>query len=206
MRVCATLFIFIMKLRFRLTILALFILAGGLLFHQQILRAFHKQEPVTTTFTQSVQRTPAVASAQTASIRIEGKPTRLQIPALTLDLPVADGIYYKQSKTWSLSNNKAHYALITPLANNEDGNTFIYGHNRREVFKNLNKIKTGDKAVITTDNGHTFTYIFRSSLETNPYDDSLFSYKGSPILTIQTCSGLWYQNRQLFTFDLAEVQ
>jgi hypothetical protein len=39
-----------------------------------------------------------------------------------------------------------------------------------------------------------------------PTDATLFEYKGKPILTIQTCSGVWYQNRQLFTFDLERTE
>jgi len=74
------------------------------------------------------------------------------------------------------------------------------------VFSTLNRIKPGDEAIITTDNGHRFTYKFRAAYETNPSDDSLFHYQGSPILTVQTCSGLWYQNRQLFTFNFENVQ
>jgi LPXTG-site transpeptidase (sortase) family protein len=137
---------------------------------------------------------------------VSGKPVRIQIPALHIDLQVAEGRYNKQTNSWTLSNDKAHYAVNTPLANNAEGNTFIYGHNRKAVFSTLNRIKAGDEAIVTTDNGHRFTYKFRSAYETNPTDNSLFDYKGAPILTVQTCSGLWYQNRQLFTFNFENVQ
>jgi LPXTG-site transpeptidase (sortase) family protein len=137
---------------------------------------------------------------------ISGKPVRIQIPALHIDLQVADGRYNAEDHSWTLSKDKAQYALNTPLANNSEGNTFIYGHNRKQVFSTLNRIKPGDRAIVTTDNGHRFTYTFRMAYETNPSDDSLFQYKGAPILTVQTCSGLWYQNRQLFTFNFENVQ
>jgi LPXTG-site transpeptidase (sortase) family protein len=99
----------------------------------------------------------------------------------------------------------AQYATVTVQPNNKEGNTFIYAHNRVGVFHTLSRINVGDTVIITTDNGHTLTYKFRTSYETNPNDTSLFSYKGAPILTLQTCSGVWYQNRQLFTFDLVEA-
>lgn len=137
--------------------------------------------------------------------RIAGHPVTLQIPALNIDLAVANGYYNATSKSWTLSSDKAHYATITPEPNNQEGNTFIYGHNRRQVFASLSKIKPGDEVVLKTDNNHTFTYKFVSSYETNPNDDSLFNYRGAPILTLQTCSGLWYQNRQLFRFDLEKA-
>jgi LPXTG-site transpeptidase (sortase) family protein len=137
---------------------------------------------------------------------VSGRPVRIQIPSLSIDLNVAEGRYDSKSHTWTLSKDRAHYAVNTPLANNVEGNTFIYGHNRKAVFARLNRIKTGDVAIVTTDNGHKFTYKFRSAFETNPSDDSLFQYQGPPILTVQTCSGMWYQNRQLFTFDFVNVE
>ncbi len=136
---------------------------------------------------------------------VEGKPVRIQIPSLGIDLPVIDGYYNARERSWTLTNTKAQYATITPKANNIAGNTFVYGHRLHNVFGHLDQITSGAKAVITTDNGHTFTYTFRSSRETSPNDDSLFRYQGAPILTLQTCSGAWDQNRRLFTFDFTGV-
>lgn len=136
---------------------------------------------------------------------ISGKPVSIQINSLKINLPVVDGFYDKTKQDWSLTPDKAQYATTTPLSNNYSGNTFIYGHDNSKVFMNLHKLKVGDEVVIKTSNGHTFKYVFRSSLETNPYDGSLFKYQGPSILTLQTCSGVRSQNRQLFTFDFKEV-
>ncbi len=149
---------------------------------------------------------PSTSNTEQTVARIEGKPVRIQIPSLKIDLPVIDGYHNVKAQTWTLTKNKVQYAVNTPLANNVEGNTFLYGHNRREVLHSLVKIKLGAEAIITTDNGHVFTYVFKGALETTPSDDSLFKYQGPPILTVQTCSGVWYQNRQLFTFDLKDVQ
>jgi LPXTG-site transpeptidase (sortase) family protein len=137
---------------------------------------------------------------------ISGKPTRIQIPALDIDLSIVEGHYNQKSKTWTITNDKVQFATITAEPNNKEGNTFLYGHNRKGVFSTLNKIHAGDEAIVTTDNGHTFTYTFQAAFETIPSDNTLFDYKGAPILTIQTCSGVWYQNRQLFTFNLVEAK
>src|SRR5688572_11929836 len=136
---------------------------------------------------------------------ISGHPVRIRIPSRGIDLKVVDGYYNSTNKTWTLTNNMAHHGTMTPEPNNKQGNTFIYAHNRKGVFEGLNKMNIGDEAIVTTDNGHTFTYKFRVAYETNPKDNSLFSYEGAPILTLQTCSGVWYQNRQLFIFDLIGV-
>jgi LPXTG-site transpeptidase (sortase) family protein len=137
---------------------------------------------------------------------IQGEPTRIVIPSVNIDIPVTDGYYNAAAKVWTLTLDKAQYAVMTPQPNNKSGNTFIYGHNRAQVFNRLPRIQAGAIATIYTDNGHVFTYTFRDSRTTDPSDASLFEYEGAPILTLQTCTGLLYQNRQLFTFDLTGVK
>ena len=181
-------------------------LVAGLFIAVGYFGVFSPKKP-TTTFESAMQALGSTGSVSTAPqpIVVQGKPVRLHIPSVDIDIAVVDGVYNEQQKTWTLSNTSAHYALISPQPNNMSGNTFIYGHNRKEVFARLAKVKVGDEALLYTDNGNVFRYVFRVSVETNPYDDSLFAYKGSPIVTLQTCSGLWYQNRQLFTFDFVSV-
>jgi LPXTG-site transpeptidase (sortase) family protein len=183
------------------------IIAGGALGYSPLMNYWHGKHVAQVLTVPFAQAASAAAPQVTPPVRVvSGKPVRIQVPALHIDLQVIDGQYNAQSKTWTLTKDKAQYAANTPLANNAEGNTFIYGHNRKQVFSTLNRIKPGDEAIITTDNGHIFTYKFRAAYETNPSDDSLFAYKGAPILTVQTCSGLWYQNRQLFTFNFESVQ
>lgn len=142
----------------------------------------------------------------TGTVVEAGKPIRLVIPSVKIDIQVADGLYNQKTGEWTLSKDKAHYATITPFANNIEGNTFIYGHNRRSVFAPLLNIKPGEQAFIYTDNNKMFTYTLRDSKDVEPTDASLFAYQGKPILTLQTCSGTWYQNRSLFTFEFVSVE
>ncbi len=148
-----------------------------------------------------------VANVDTGNItnEISGDPIRLLIPSLGYDLEVIPGYYYQDSKTWNLTTDKVQYATITPLPNNIEGNTFIYGHYRYEVFATLHNIEDGAEAIIRTSNGHAFYYKFSYQRVTNQYDNSIFGYTGKPILTLQTCEGLFYQNRQLFTFDFVRA-
>lgn len=136
---------------------------------------------------------------------ISGTPVRIEVPSVSIDLKVIPGYYYPKSQSWTLSLNDAQYGVMTAPANNRGGDTFIYAHYRKGVFLALPKIQTGATAVVTTDNGHSFTYTFRASQITTPQDTSLFTYKGKPILVLQTCTGVWFQNRQLFTFDLVKA-
>jgi LPXTG-site transpeptidase (sortase) family protein len=136
---------------------------------------------------------------------LSGKPTHITIPSVNIDLKVVPGYYYATSKSWSLSLNDAQYGVMTAPANNKQGMTFIYAHYRKGVFLNLPKIQPGAQVIITTDNGHTFTYSFARSIVTSPSDTSLFKYHGKPLLVLQTCTGLWYQDRQLFLLDLVKA-
>ncbi len=131
---------------------------------------------------------------------VQGKPAKLIIKSLNMNLKVVDGIYNQNNGSWTLSLDKAHFALPSVMPNNESGNTLIYGHYRPEVFAYLHLIQPGAKAQIITENGYIFSYTFTGSKNYNPSDTSIFAYQGPPQLTIQTCSGSWFQNRQLFTF------
>lgn len=191
--------------QFLLRLGPLFILAGLMLGYEPLMQYLNKNEVETANPFSQVQAAVKTEDTPPPAVTLAGKPSRIVITSQGIDLTVVEGVYDPNSKTWTLSKDKAHYALMTPAANNQGGNTFIYGHNRKEVFSKLSKVKTGDEATVYTENGHKFVYVFRSAYETSPNDDSLFRYQGPPILTLQTCSGLWYQNRYLLTFDLKEA-
>jgi LPXTG-site transpeptidase (sortase) family protein len=136
---------------------------------------------------------------------ISGVPARIVVPNVDIDNTVIPGYYYPATKSWTLTSNHAQWASMTAQANNKKGDTFIYAHDLDNLFAPLTKVKKGDKATVVTTSGHQFTYTFRTSVVVTPQNTNLFTYKGRPILILQTCSGLWYQNRQLFIFDLKEV-
>lgn len=189
-----------MKIRYRyqLSIGILFILAGLMFGYGPF-----KQYLETRSLKDYSQNQPPVSAPVTPQVNpIAGKPARIEVPSLGIDLQVINGYYNSGDQSWTLTNDKAQYATMTPQANNISGNTFIYAHRLPGVFANLANIKPGEMVKIHTENGHMFEYTFRSAYETSPTDSSLFQYQGPPILTLQTCSGLWDQNRTLFTFDL----
>lgn len=194
-----------MRLRFVLIVGILFLAAGLLLGFDPLRQHLAARKQLSAPLAPPVAANVQSASSDTEAL-IQGKPVRLVAPAIGLDIAITDGTYNPKSKTWTLSKDKAHYAIMTAQPNNKEGNTFIYGHNRREVFANLAKLKPGDTVTIYTDNNHAFVYGFRSTYDTKPNDDSIFKYSGKPILTLQTCSGVWFQNRRLFTLDLLEVK
>lgn len=134
-----------------------------------------------------------------------GTPENITIPAVGVNLDVRLGYYNANSQTWTLSETSAHYATITKPANNKEGNTFIYGHNLPKVFEPLSGLRAGDIALIGTDNGKTFKYRLSRVTTASPNDTAVLNYSGAPVLTVQTCSGAWYEKRSLYWFDYVEV-
>jgi sortase (surface protein transpeptidase) len=61
-----------------------------------------------------------------------------------------------------------------------------------------------DAEVVTTSCDH-FYYNYSSTSVIRPNDLTAFTANGLPRLTLQTCSGAWFENRQMFEFSLARV-
>jgi LPXTG-site transpeptidase (sortase) family protein len=188
------------NLRFYSSIGFFLILAGLLLGSSHFIKYWQQKnsQPV---FAQSLTQQSTLPAKATVS----GFPSHIAVPSVDISVDIDPGYYNKSSQQWTLSLTKAEYATITPLPNDANGNTFIYGHNRWDVFYKLLKVQAGDQAIVTTTNHHTFTYQMTGQRDTKPTDTSLFTYKGPPILTLQTCSGFWYQNRSLFVFKRVKV-
>lgn len=149
---------------------------------------------------------PTRATLEESPELISGKPTRLIIDSIAVDLSVVEGNYNSETRSWTLSKDKAHFATVTSTPNNLSGNTYIYGHYRPEVFARLHKVSTDAEAIIETDNGHRFTYVYDSMVETVPGDITpLMPSTDSPKLLLQTCGGTFLQTRQIYSFSLKSV-
>lgn len=145
-------------------------------------------------------------STENPAVRENGLPLKITIPDTNIDLPVIDGHYDETSQSWTLTDTNAQFATMTPRPNSVSGNTFIYGHALDNVFGRLDRIERGGLAYVATDANQKFIYEFRESFTVAPDDSSFLNYEGKPVLTLQTCSGTFYQNRTIYVFDLKEVQ
>lgn len=160
----------------------------------------------TIAYTSSAPSTPEISAATPKPVeRISGEPVKLDVPSVDISLDVIPGRYNTQTRQWTLTLDKAQFATLTPFPNNQEGNTLIYGHYRKGVFLNLPKVRPGDIAMVTTENGHRFYYRLTAMKIVKPDEsDDIFKYRGGPILTLQTCTGLFYQNRELFIFTFVK--
>ncbi len=183
------------------TVLSLLLILGGSLSLTLAMRS--RESNLVVTPPASVTTQKATVPVTTKNDYITGNPVRIAIASLNIDLPVIPGYYNATAQTWTLTTDKVQFATITPTPNNQQGNTFLYGHYRKNVFSSLHLLQADATAVITTENGHAFTYQLTAVHVVSPSDSaSIFNYQGAPILTIQTCTGLFFENRQLFIFNL----
>lgn len=136
---------------------------------------------------------------------ISGNPTQIIIPSVGIDVSVVPGEYNVSDGTWTLGGHTAQVATMLAPANNTSGNTFIYGHNNKFVFSRLEHIQPGATVEIVADNGNHFFYTYMMERVVPPTDTSLFTYYGKPILTLQTCTGAWFEQRHLIYFSFDRV-
>jgi len=159
----------------------------------------------------SVLKVAAAAQTQLNSsnpkpVSLGGKPVRIVMPELGIDVPVVNGYYISAQKGWYVAPAAGTYATNTSPINNTGGTTLIYGHWFSYVFGNTKNIKPGDTAIVYTDNNHIFQYRFTSEVTVNPSDIQVFSHLGGkPTLKVLTCGGTWAQNRRIMTFDLVKA-
>jgi sortase (surface protein transpeptidase) len=168
----------------------------------------------------SLQPKPPLSQAQLVAYRqmnpapakpkvkiITGQPVRIVIPDSGVDLPVDRGYYDQASDAWTLSGYHAQFAMMSSPANNQSGQTFIYGHNNNNVFGALrhNTPAVGSQALIYTDNGHIFSYLFAASSSVGPDDVTILGYAGPPQLTIQTCTGSLDEWRTMYRYNFDKV-
>ena len=166
------------------------------------------------------QRQQALTYAQSAPVIVKpaepqqpdtttSMPSRIELPSLSKTLTVLPGQYDTATTNSTLSDTAALFMTnLSEQPNNTRGNTFIYGHATDEVFGRLTQLKPGDNVHVYTENGFVFTYAYKSNQTVKP-NDAVFntaffqeSRSGAPRLTLQTCSGLYSQNRTFYYFDL----
>lgn len=135
---------------------------------------------------------------------IQGTPVRMVIERLGIDLTVVRGEYDSANQTWSVKDGAGNFASNTYPMNDDKGVTLIYGHNNIYTLGKTKKLEVGDKLLVTTDNGHIFSYVFTGDTVVSPTDTTLFGELDTeePVLKLMTCSGKWFESRRLMTFKL----
>jgi len=188
-----------MEPRFNITVGILFILVGVLLGSDYIIQ-FAKADTYAQSTTQLVSsETRAGVADQPVNTAL---PTHISVPVIGVSVDIEPGYYNYSDGIWTVGDKKASFATVTSVPNAKAGNTYMYGHNRPNIFTKLNNLILGDKVIVTNSDNKMFTYKLVSIRDVQPDDVSFLEYSNKPILTLQTCSGFWDQYRRLFIFDL----
>lgn len=106
---------------------------------------------------------------------------RIQIPSIDVDAPIVQGDGWEQLK------KGVGQTIGTPHPG-EDGNIVLSAHNDifGEIFRDLDKLKTGDKIVLYTSQ-RPYTYVIRDTSIVEPTQVGVMAPSDDPEITLISC-------------------
>ncbi len=126
---------------------------------------------------------PLVQSLASVPVPTQGpqQARRIQISAISVDAPVVLGDGWEQLK----KGVGQHIGSANP---GEKDNVVLSAHNDvfGEIFRDLNKLKTGDQVVLYTSQ-HAFTYIVTGSKIVEPNQVDVMAPTKDPVVTLISC-------------------
>lgn len=116
---------------------------------------------------------------------------RIQIPAIGVDAPVIQGDGWEQLK----KGVGQHAGTPNP---GESGNVVLSAHNDvfGEIFRDLDKLKTGDTIVLFT-NLRTYTYTINQNRIVQPSQVEVMSPTSDSVVTLISCYPYMVDNRRI---------
>ncbi len=106
---------------------------------------------------------------------------RIQIPNIRVDAPVVQGDAWEQLK----KGVGQHVGSANP---GQKGNVVLSAHNDifGEIFRDLDKLKTGDQVVVFT-NQRSYTYVISQVKIVEPTSVEAMAQTNQPVLTLVSC-------------------
>lgn len=142
---------------------------------------FKKHQSATPAADQQVIR--SLSSARQAP------PTAISIPAVHLNLPIAQAAIVNNQ--WTLYEDKVSWLATSKTAG--QGNVILYAHNRDKLFGSLRNVEIGQEISLQQD-GKTYVYQVIQKRKVTPHDvDAVISNNDQ--LTLYTCDGSFDQKR-----------
>ncbi len=116
---------------------------------------------------------------------------RIQIPAISVDAPVIQGDGWEQLK----KGVGQHAGSPNP---GENGNLVLSAHNDvfGEIFRDLDKLKTGDTIILFT-NLRTYTYVINQNRIVLPGQVEVMSSTSDSVVTLISCYPYMVDNRRI---------
>jgi LPXTG-site transpeptidase (sortase) family protein len=114
---------------------------------------------------------------------------RIQIPRLTIDLPIAEGIIQRDVEQQQTPEGYAFHLPGTAIPG-QGSNTYIYSHARVGMFLSLWNARVGDEVFVSTPDGRKLTYLVSEVRpKVAPNDISVAQPTPDERLTLQTSTG-----------------
>lgn len=157
------------------------------------------------------QSVPAPLPATTTPI----VPTRIRIPAIEVDAQVEAVGLKSDGETMATPKKFTNVGWYKPGTKpGEEGNAVFAGHLNSPIlakdgaFKNLGRIKVGDRIIISDKSGKMLSY---SVTDTETYKtelaprEEIFSKKGPSHIVLITCEGEWDPKSKTFDKRLVVI-
>jgi LPXTG-site transpeptidase (sortase) family protein len=127
---------------------------------------------------------------------------RIEIPRLTIDLPIAEGIIQRDVEQQQTPEGYAFHLPGTAIPG-QGSNTYIYSHARVGMFLSLWNARVGDEVFVSTPDGRKLTYLV-SELRPKvaPNDISVAQPTPDERLTLQTSTGPLPENPRFVVIAL----
>jgi sortase A len=123
-----------------------------------------------------------------------GQPTRIQIPALSVDAQIVQGDSWDQLKT----GVGQHLGTANP---GERGNLVLSAHNDifGEIFRHLDQLKAGDE-IIVSSGSQRYRYVVSQSRVIAPTQVDVMLPTSDPTVTLISCYPYLVDNKRIVVF------
>lgn len=164
--------------------------------------------------TSNIEQKQTVLSAQTKEKQTvtsnkqsePGIPLKIQIPKIDVDAKI-EAVGNDENGRMDVPKDADEIAWYEPgFLPGKDGNAVLAGHYDKKdgspaVFWKLNKLKEGDKIIVTDDKGEKRTF-FVVKMAKYPYDNfplgEVFGDSERPMLNLITCQGSWNEKSNTY--------
>src|SRR3989344_5207911 len=142
--------------------------------------------------TSSFSKNASYASVDQVQQENKNKPSKIYIPTLNKTLEITEGIV--QNDRWTISESGVSYLTSSALPG-QPGNSIIYGHNKKDILGDLEKVQINDAIHIIMENGNLFSYKVSETKEVKPSQVDILTQTSDERIAIYTCSGFLDQAR-----------
>lgn len=183
--------------------IAVIIWQGYVLAGPYVLNAVSQASIQTPQTTVAPETTEAPCPENIEIVKVSGKLQRLVIPDVSLGLPIVT--VPLKNGTWEVAESVANFAEESSPFTGEPGNSVVFGHNKNDAFRPINKVKKGTEIHIQTST-HQFTYVVKSISTTAPTNvNVLLPTADKKELTLITCNGAFDEKRLIVKSELKDI-